>query len=302
MMRNLSFMKQTIRSKINLKSYSQVHGNIVKLSENPSDNEIKIPVYDQNISIFFNKKENLSDLIQRIKGSHEKIEKVEVFESGNKVPISDGNKNIGELLTNPFEIKVNNYQNIKIFPSVNTIIEASSPLGNEDNTTNKVHILNNYNYFLFKSFGNKADRFTTKSEVDKKLNSLIKTYNELLKEYVKAEEIIDKRIESKTNLYINLGILFFIAHAILFYFLIYQWYGWDTIEPITYIVGNVYWIIGLLFFVAKKKKLDFSFFSSSSFRKNILKTQGKALRLQQVGKRIFTKRSQRHQKIPRSIK
>jgi hypothetical protein len=289
-MRRIPFHKLNVRNKINMKFYSQVFGNIVKLSENPNDNEIKIPIYEQNISIFYKKNEPVSELINRIKGSHEKVERVEIIrpQPEKKEEKIKEQETIQDLIKTPFEIKINNYQNIKFFPSINGVIEEATKTY-IDRTLGQPSILNNYNYFLFKTLGSKADRLTIKNEVDKGLNSLISKYNDLLKEYIKAEEVIEQRMEKKTRLYINLGLLFFIAHAILFYFLIYQWYGWDTIEPVTYIVGNVYWIIGLGFFVFKKKKLDFSFFSSNAFRQNFFKSQGKLLGFNQIEKEFLMK-------------
>ena len=91
------------------------------------------------------------------------------------------------------------------------------------------------------------------------------------------------------NLYLNLGILFFLLNVIVFYVLIYQVYGWDTIEPITYIVGNVYWIIGLSFFVYKKKKLDFSFFFSKGFKRNFYRKNGFLLGFNEIERNFVAK-------------
>src|SRR5690606_20045706 len=86
-------------------------------------------------------------------------------------------------------------------------------------------------------------------EVNAKLENLLEVYENLMKEYNIAEQLLNMRVKQNLRFYLNCALLFFILHAILFYFLIYQWYGWDTIEPVTYIVGNVYWIIGLGYFV-----------------------------------------------------
>jgi hypothetical protein len=69
--------------------------------------------------------------------------------------------------------------------------------------------------------------------------------------------------------------------------LIYELYGWDTIEPITYIVGNVYWIIGLSFYVMKKKKLDLSLFSTSAYTSEFMKNFGKRIGYSQKDKQFL---------------
>ncbi len=65
---------------------------------------------------------------------------------------------------------------------------------------------------------------------------------------------IEKKVEYKRKLYVIMNILYFLLHLIIFYALIYQIYGRDEIEPVSYVVGNIYWITGIVFFLTIKSK------------------------------------------------
>lgn len=260
-------------------SSSKVYDNIVKFSNDINNNEFKVPAYGNNYSIYYKRDELVSDLQQRIVGSDEKIMKVDFLNYDGDI-ITDLNKPIREFIKSPFKIKINNFMMIRYFPSINIVIPEIK--------TQKDHaIMNHYNYLLYQTLalGNiKREEFI--SQIQKNVDGLLKTYEDLKKLFEKSESILIKRYERTKNTYIWLGILFFILHAITFYVLIYQLYGWDTIEPITYIVGNVYWIIGLLFFISKRKKLDFSFYYSISFKSKFFSNNGKNLGFSEIEKRF----------------
>ena len=122
-----------------------------------------------------------------------------------------------------------------------------------------------------------------------KISQLQKQYVLLQEEYEKIEKILENRYNSAIKRYLLLGMLFFILHTIVFYVLIYHLYGWDTIEPITYIVGNLYWIAGLSFFVLKKKKLDFSLITSEGFKKTFFINKGKNFAFNPIEKAFVNK-------------
>jgi hypothetical protein len=126
-----------------------------------------------------------------------------------------------------------------------------------------------------------------KKEIENKISSLLSIYEKLFEEQTQAEKLLEKRLKDRRWWFLNLGLLFFVLHAALFYYLIYELYGWDTIEPITYIVGNVYWIIGLSFYVMKKKKLDLSLFSTSAYTSEFMKNFGKRIGYSQKDKQFL---------------
>jgi hypothetical protein len=288
-------MITSLRSKINKKYFSQVNGNFVKFSDNICEREIKIPVYDTTCSVFYHKGETLDQIIEKIKGTHEKIESVEFlqFNSNEKSKSST----IEELIKSPFELKINGYIRVKYFPSVNILINQTNdnPHACEYLANSKSKIYNNYNFFLHQcfllnKFNNSKDVVDNfKKQIEEKVEQLLKVYENIMNEFRTAEELVDKEIKKKSKYYLNLAILYFTLHAIVFYLLIYQLYGWDTIEPVTYIVGNVYWIAALGFFVYKKKKLDMNLFHPVSFQKSLLHTYSKKYGLDYTEKRFVEK-------------
>ena len=285
---NRILKNMNIRSKINKKLYSQVHERMVKFSEDISNKEMKVPLDGSVYSIYFSKEDKLTDVANRINNSAENIQKVEFLNSSDEA-IANQETNFQELIKSPFNLRLNGYQTVKYFPSLNIALNLQPK-------SESGMIINNYNLFLLDSLKkimkekeiNKSliDSVLgeNKSEVEKRINELLSIYEKLFEEQSSAEKLLEKRLKDRRWWFLNLGMLFFILHAIVFYYLIYQVYGWDTIEPITYIVGNVYWIIGLGFFVMKKKKLDFSLFSSTSYKKEFMTFFGKRIGYSQKDK------------------
>ena len=56
------------------KKYSQVYGNIVKLSEDLNIKEIKIPCFDETSVIYYKDEDKLESLIPKIKAANDKIQ------------------------------------------------------------------------------------------------------------------------------------------------------------------------------------------------------------------------------------
>lgn len=280
-----------IRTKLNKKLYSEVHDKIVKFSEDINNNEMKVPVDNSVYSIFFSKEDKLKDVANRINLSAEKVQKVE-FLSIKEESLNDQELNFQDIIKSPFTLRLNGYQTIKYFPSINMVINPH-PKFNE-----KV-VINNHNFFLLENFRKimKEKEISrskiisilgeNKKEVEYKISSLLSIYEKLLEEQTQAEKLLEKRLKDRRWWFLNLGLLFFVLHAALFYYLIYELYGWDTIEPITYIVGNVYWIIGLSFYVMKKKKLDLSLFSTSAYTSEFMKNFGKRIGYSQKDKQFL---------------
>lgn len=280
-----------IRTKLSKKLYSQVHDKIVKFSEDINNNEMKVPVDNSVYSIFFSKEDKLKDVANRINLSAENVQKVE-FLSIKEESLNDQELDFQDIIKSPFTLRLNGYQTIKYFPSINMVINPH-PKFNE-----KV-VINNHNFFLLENFRKimKEKEISrskiisilgeNKKEIENKISSLLSIYEKLFEEQTQAEKLLEKRLKDRRWWFLNLGLLFFVLHAALFYYLIYELYGWDTIEPITYIVGNVYWIIGLSFYVMKKKKLDLSLFSTSAYTSEFMKNFGKRIGYSQKDKQFL---------------
>ena len=273
---------------------SKTYNNFVRFSDDLDNNELKVPIYEKNHSIFLKKDLKISDFIKMVEGVDQRIQKIE-FLNHKGESVTNSEQNLLDCARNSFILKLNGHINIKYFPSVNMIISNSNQIDSETNQKEKFLISNNFNFFLFKNFDHKDFSFSEKSftefrkKVDSDLINLLEVYENLLKQFEKSKERLDKKFDKTMKLYLNLGILFFLVHAVLFYFLIYHFYGWDTIEPTTYIVANVYWIIGLSFFIYKKKRLDFSFIYSETFKNNFYKKNGFLVGFNEVERNFVAK-------------
>ena len=273
---------------------SKVYSNFVKFSDDLDNNELKVPLYEKNYSLFLKKECTISDFIKMIEGVDQRIQKIEFLDHKGE-SVTNSEEILLDCAKKSFTLKLNGHINIKYFPSVNMMISNSNQIKSETNEQEKFMILNNFNFFLFKNFNRKDFSFSQKSftefrnQVDTDLNNLLEVYGNLLKKFEKAKERLDKKFDKTMKLYLNLGILFFLLHAVVFYFLIYHFYGWDTIEPTTYIVANVYWIIGLSFFIYKKKKLDFSFIYSETFKNNFYKKNAFLVGFNEVERNFLAK-------------
>ena len=104
-----------------------------------------------------------------------------------------------------------------------------------------------------------------KTEVQNTISELVNLLDKYQDEQTKINKLMTNRHDKTQKNLMRLSILYFVLHLLVCYALIYQIYGWDTIEPITYIVGNVYWIIAIGFFIKYKRKLDVNYFISDSF-------------------------------------
>jgi hypothetical protein len=245
-------------NKFNKKLFSQSFGNCVRFTS--GKNEIKIPLNDKVNSVFYKNDENISSLKTRISLiDKEFIQKLEIRDLQTQQILSD-DTNVNNLINKPFEIFVNNYHSIKHFPSLNQLIVSN--LGNNSNTQDPTK---NYLHNLYFKDMHKRDVLL------EEINRLKTLYEKMNSEYKKGEELVDKNLEKTRNNFMILGIIYFLIHFLVFYFLIYHVYSWDNIEPITYITGNAYWIVGLFFFIITLRRLDLSFVFSDTFTSHFLK-------------------------------
>lgn len=264
-LRNTKLLKEPFRK------FGELHGNIFKFSRNLAKREIKVPYEGLSYSIFYEKDDKLSDVSNRIIGTCEKLQKVEFLDFSLDTT-KDENTLFTHVSHSPFRMRINGHILVKYIPSISMLIE-DDPLKPHDGSrvypeTIQV-IVGSTNLFLNGTDIKESHKLwmEKKQSIQSKLDTLLVQYEKLSNEYTKGEEYIDRRLKYHRILLCNIALIFFILHVFVFYWLIYQMYGWDTIEPITYIVGNVYWIIGLSFFVFKKKKLEFSFIFSSKYHK-----------------------------------
>lgn len=277
------FQKNFILGKVRSKCFSESYGNIVKFSNNLKNKELKIPFEENTFSIYFNNDDKVSTIVEKVVGSHEKIEKCQVlnYEEEGEINIEE---TFASLIKQPFMMKINGHSTVKYFPSFNLLIANKLPENMQKKDDS--FILNNYNFLMFKTL-KEGTNLTEK--LDKDLTALLEKYKRLDDDYTEAENTIEDRYRKRLKLYINLGILFFVMHTVTFYVLIYHIFGWDEVEPATYLVGNLYWIIGLSYFVFKKKRLDFSFLFSHSFKSEFFSQQNKLLGFSSV-ERQFVQR------------
>jgi hypothetical protein len=248
------------------KCFSEVYGNCIKFSETFNSNEIKIPLKDKTNVVYFNNNEDLASLKNKIKGlDKEFVQKLEVRPFDDKKDYPHNTK-VEDILSKPFEILINNHLTLKHFPSLNLVITSSL------NSHQNVNINDPHNHYLYlRSLQELAKKKDTSQEAIKaELTKLYNIYENLHKEYIKGEETVTKLLNKRRKQFMTLSILYFIGHLIAFYVLIYHISAWDTIEPYTYIVGNVYWIVALAFFIVMMRKLDMSFVYSSTFTQYFL--------------------------------
>ncbi len=256
---------------------SQVYGNIVKQSEDISmcRSELMVPFHSHNYIIYFKPEETLEEISKRIETSHIKIQKV-VFTNLNKSKVIDSTTKIDTILETPFELVINNNDKIKYLPPLNLL--AQRRLGF---TLNNGSINNNFNFFLYNYLTcpkvKKLGLEKYKIEINNLLNEYGKIYEDLLEEQKIIFDLIEERVGKSTKRGSYQLMLLFFVHWVVFYLLIYQWYGWDEIEPFTYIVGNIYWIFGLIFYIFAKNRMDISFFTSNFYRNFLFKKQCKRL-------------------------
>lgn len=259
-------------NKLSKKAFS--FENIIKMKNRDKAREIQLSLYGKEYAIFIKPDEKLFDLKNKIEKADEKIQKVEILnlETKEKLNLDTQFKDVEHI---PIKFEINGYINQNYLPSHITCF-------------NDFSIKNIYSKLLQMKINDSKGSFdNSKNEILNKLENLLKIYNSILLEYKKAETLIHKRLLQKQKLYLNLSIAFFLLHLIVFYLLIFQFYGWDQIEPVTYIVGNVYWIIGLGFLLRYRAKLDISYFYSKTFNKRFLKQRAELFGYNKVDKEFI---------------
>jgi hypothetical protein len=263
-----------------MKNFSNLESFNIKLFNNR--NEIKINFQEKTYSIFFNEKDTIKSIIEKIKTMNEKINFVD-FKLNTDLKLKEKenieNLNFSEVGKNSFYITLNKKYQEHFIPSlysqlinseVKKFIKNPEDYNNMEFTNDVEEIKNEilYQIYRLKTNENKENFNKIYKEMLKciKDNLTIRKLNLLnLQGDQKLSEIFyNKTLKSRINLFNKLGISFALSNFIVFYALIYKFYAWDVIEPITYIVGNVYWIITLGFLVFNNRKLGFELIESQS--------------------------------------
>ncbi len=198
----------------------------------------------------------------------------------NLKPEEEENLNFSEVAKNSYYIIFNNKYQEHFIPSlysqlINSEVKKFIEIPDDNDKifefTNDIEDIKNeilYNIYRLKKI-EKQENFNKiyKEMINSIINDLKKRKENLLylKEQQDLSEIFyNKTLKNRINLFNKLGISFALSNFLVFYSLIYKFYAWDVIEPITYIVGNVYWIITLGFLVFSNKKLGFDLIESQS--------------------------------------
>jgi len=286
--KNLKSMNSVKFSK---KAYCEKVGNIILLN---STDEIKISFENTTYSIFFNKNDSVNVVNEKILGINtEKIQSLEFFDTEKKENLNEEEKNIvlmKDLINRPFSIRINKYITSNYIPGIfnqlfsgndsfkNIIDENFLKINTSSDNLRNIDSLKNFillTLFSLKERNANANKPLSNYEEEKKniLNDLItklenrKMFLEgLHSKQTLAEGITNKKINFVNKTAMNLGMLFAISNFSVFYVLIYKVYAWDVMEPVAYIVNNIYWIITLGFLAFFEKKLDFDLLQYNSIK------------------------------------
>lgn len=275
--------------RINSKFYCRSIGNTVVLN---GKNELKIKFEDKLYSIFFNDQDNLKNIEEKISSINEKIQSVELIPESSKTSINQeelNSKLIKNLINIPFKIVLNKHLSYTYIPGLfpqlfeEDIIANDLPSLNPDFLSNPESIKN---LILLRLYNLKKEHSLDINKFEVEKTSLISKLNLKLEDREKfivslynkqlcSETMVKNKLVFMSKIAVRLGLLFSISHFSAFYLLIYQFYAWDVIEPITYIVGNVYWIITLGYLAFSNRKLEFELLQYDSIKSMYLNKYSK---------------------------
>ena len=262
------------------KNYCEKTGNLIMLN---SRNEIKITFEEKTFSIFFNENDSINVVNEKISGINEKIQSVEFIQFESKEILSDEIKNktlMKEFMSYPFIIRINKHISFTLVPGVFQQLFEESGIAKElqsNNIDNMKTSEDIKNIILLSLYDLKEKNYTNKnnyeeekalyiSSIKSKLEQREKFLKSLFEIQVLSEKMVYDKLIFMSKVAIKLGMLFAVSHFSVFYLLIYKFYAWDVIEPITYIVGNVYWVATLGFLAFKNQKLEFNMLQYDSIR------------------------------------
>lgn len=277
---NLKNENMNLLERLSRSNYCEKIGNLVMLN---SKNEVKITFEDKTFSIFFNETDSIDVVNKKIQGINDKIQAVEFIQFESKEALLEEIKLktlMKDFVKNPFIIKINKHICTTYIPGVFPLIFEETEIANQLQSNNpdylksaedvkNVILLSLYELKEKNSSDNKnyeEQKALFISTVRSKLDQREKFLKSLFEKQALSEKMVNDKLVFTSKVAVKLGMLFAISHFSLFYALIYKFYAWDVIEPITYVVGNVYWIITLGFLAFNNRKLDFDILQYNSIR------------------------------------
>lgn len=262
-------------------NYCEKIGDLIMLN---SKNEIKITFEEKTFSIFFNETDSINVVNEKIQGISEKIQSVEFLQCDSKENLTEDFKNktlMKDFIKNPFAVRINKHLSMNYIPGVFPQLFIESNLINEIQSNNPDFLKTSEdikNVILLSLYDlkqkNSADLKKYEEEkacfiadILSKLDQREKFLKSLFEKQSLSEKMVNEKLEFMSKVAVKLGMLFAISHFSVFYALIYKFYAWDVIEPITYIVGNIYWIATLGFLAFNNRKLEFEMLQYDSIKK-----------------------------------
>jgi hypothetical protein len=259
-------------------------------------NEINITYENKNYLIFFSEKDTIETLSKKIKSIDEKIQLVNFHKSNsNDLKIGDlfeENIPIDNIISDSFYIIINKHLITYYIPSLykelfslnsNLINKGKNINENKHNQLNQIdkncefpedieEIKNEIllNLYTLKTNQNNENKEKISKQNFEEILNILKKREEIFVNLNllenKKEKMYENLLKSRINLIGKFGITFGATNFFAFYLLIFKFYSWDVIEPITYIVGNIYWILSLGALVFYNKKVDFSLIEGKSLK------------------------------------
>lgn len=242
-------------------TFSKIQSNAILLSS-MTPTRIKIPVsgtksldYPVNVDL------TVQEFVDKLKTEPEFTGEVEIG--------ADQTTKMEDLIQKRFEMKVNNrlytvHPDLSAMVKLNNRDEVQKILGTQEHSVVKRSILSMFLDHLITKLPKDP---VSKEQLKKILKNVAATYNpdtqakmlENIKEEIKNTETElselysrRKQLESKAEGYASKMILFGATMAIgqvgAFSYLIYGLYSWDTMEPVTYLVGSFYAWVSMLFY------------------------------------------------------
>ena len=250
-------INKSMLSKLAKKGFTNqlTHVNFLKLSR--QFKKLTFPFEEGKTAkiIYYKDNDKIGNIINRVNETGKNsilITNIEGKEFDKELPFNSITK---EVFIIHFNSQIKNYY----FPYIKPIIENNVQLSNSE-------VTNEYLLFNFSKYiNNRHNSKNFHESLFQELDNLVQIYEKMLSEFNEKQRVIETKLKRTSNFYSYLVILYLVLHLVLFYALIYHMYGWDVVEPVTYLVQNFYWIIGLSFFLSKKHRFEISYFLSSGF-------------------------------------
>lgn len=265
-------------------TFSKVRSNAISLSST-TPTRIKIPISSsQTIDYVIDKDLTVQEWTDKIKSENDQVHSLDIE--------NDKNLRMEDLLQKRFSMTVNN-NSYTVHPDLSTMVRL-------DNRTKVEEILGAHQFpavrrnilamFLDHLVAELPDKPVTKTELKEKIMKAVKAYGpehkeemlknineeiknteaelELLEEKHKTYEIEASGYASKMLLF---GVTMAAAQVGGFGYLIYGVYGWDDIEPVTYLTGTFYATVAMIFWFRYRENWEWSSAYAAFYTKKLNK-------------------------------